>query len=575
MPTFGQDKEFESEVEDEDEWAHQPEDEEYGEEEYGEEGEDEELDAFRLHPTVLPWLQTKLKAPHIGPVALYLLTHQSSQIYDLVEPINQMSGLNQERLLADVRTFMQAERAGGRQSSGGYGAGAAVSTGDGMAGGRAMKLPPSRHESDEIENLLTPQEQEAAKAVGLYLSALLTHLPAVKQWRKQVLQGKALTAAQVDVFIASPATRFLSIQDWQQHVLASRDWQERILSASEPAARVVAWEPEYVEPQEVPTRRQSPDVAAFISPGRPYYNAYRVTLELQPSGQETQGETQRETSKTTDTITTHTKTTHTTRLVRELLGTEKDLLWIPFLPLLEVADPQDETYPRIFRGSVADELRRLGEGLARGLPFEPWQVALFILTGEAPPLQPVHVTTLTPSLKAAQEAGVTPEHAFRSRLAAGSPVGGFLRIEALPWISAETIQRYYRFYQKPLITRLALAEGGERKSEGNPGEENPLDGNPPPLPRLQRLPGLSSLQAIQDMARAAQEGQSLTWSALHSRQPVRNGETGENAGNLRKVGDLRKDYSSFVKGCKTAWTSLYLPWNLKHMITQTNPDNTD
>ncbi|MGI8747609.1 MAG: hypothetical protein ACR2J4_04535, partial [Deinococcus sp.] len=370
-------------------------------------------------------------------------------------------------------------------------------------------------------------------------------------------------------FIASPATRFLSIQDWQQHVLASTDWQERILSASEPAARVVAWEVEYVKPRQVAARQRSPDVAAFISPGRPQYNAYRVTLELQPSGQET-SEQQRETSKTTNTI-----TTNTTRLVRELLGTEKDLLWIPFLPLLEVADPQDETYPRIFRGSVADELRRLSEGLARGLPFEPWQVALFILTGEAPHIQPVHVTTLTPSLKAAQNAGVTPEHAFRSRLAAGSPVTGFLRIEALPWVSAETIQRYYRFYQKPLLTRLAPAEGGERKSKGNPGEENPLDGNPPPLPRLQRLPGLLSLQAIQDMARAAQEEQSLTWSALHSRQPVQNGETGENAGNLRKVGDLRKDYSSFVKGCKTAWTSLHLPWNLKHMITQTNPDNTD
>ena len=48
----------------------------------------------------------------------------------------------------------------------------------------------------------------------------------------------------------------------------------------------------------------------------------------------------------------------------------------------------DETFPRVFPGSVADDLRALGERFARGLPLEPWQVALTALTARPPKSRP-------------------------------------------------------------------------------------------------------------------------------------------------------------------------------------------
>ena len=508
------------------------EDEDQGNDEEGQ-GDDEDLSGSSplLHPSVLPWLRTRLKAPKLGPVTTRLVQEYSSRRYNLDRPINELSGLDQDNLLGDVKIFRRAEQDARNSERAPTGNGSGTPTGvrGNKFTGSSPKMPPSRIEAEQALqaeqalNLLTPQEQEAAKAVSLYLSALLTHSPAVKRWRAQVLQGQLLTASQADTFISSPATRFLTVESWQQQGL----------SAAAPAANLLAWEVDYVSEEDLPAERKSAAIFSSTTEGQGYYDSYRATLELATPHKTPPDETP------LDKTILNKKHLPKKTLTRELLGNEDALLWIPFLALLDVVDPNDASYPRMFPGSVADELRLIGENLSHGMPFQPWQIAWLILTDEAPQLMPVRVKALAPSLKAVQKASVTPEHAFRARLAAGLPAMGYIQIEALPWVSSETIQRYFSHWQKPMRTCFAPYKTKEGKLVYGTTKRY--------------LPALHLLQAIQEEAWTIQQGNSFSWRTLHNSRDAQ--------GRKYTTG-----YSSFLKGCKAAWTRLNLPWDLEQII---------
>jgi len=247
------------------------------------------------------------------------------------------------------------------------------------------------------------------------------------------------------------------------------------------------------------------------------------------------------------------------RFERELITpAEEGLPWAPFLPrdLRTTEDDHgDVTFPRVFPGSAADELARLSSTLAAVFPFHASDIARFVLTGAAPAYWPVRVTTYDTCGSAAPAAAL--EEVFLARARSGDPVRGYVQVTAEPWVSAETVQRYYRHYQQEAAGK-AGDKAGDKGGEGTGG--------------LFRLPAVRFADGLAWAARQYRQAKSERVSWRRTYEAVSKGTGTSTSGDLgAAAAPLEGDYSSFVKGLKRAAAILDLPQNLSRMVDRIRP----
>jgi len=308
------------------------------------------------------------------------------------------------------------------------GAGGRTPQGDGDGTGR-------------LPDLLTPQERAGGRAISAYFCAVLGRQTAVRTFRMKVLgpEGTFLSEPEADQFMLSPAVRYLSSDDLAHHgVVAARH-----------QAKVVEFETQVVSADQIDSlATMAPVIFASGSASEgcaAFYDAFYVRLHLDPPGEEI-------------------KRFYLSAKNESSFGGGPQLPWVPFVPqgVSTITPPGEVEEPLLsmFVGSVADELSHIVEDAAKGSPFDPWQVALFLLTNAPPELNALSVSVAAPLLPvgvAARSGGAPGQRKasaakrFVMARQRRSRMRGSVQITAEPWVSANTIARYWRHCQRELF----------------------------------------------------------------------------------------------------------------------------
>jgi len=397
--------------------------------------------------------------------------------------------------------------------------------------------PPQRDRNgtDKLPDLLTPQERAGARAISAYFCAVLGGQTAVRTFRTKVLgpEGTFLSEPEADQFILSPAVRYLSFDDLAHHGVVPARHQ----------AKVVEFETQVVPADRVDSLATiAPVVFASGSASKAhaaFYDAFYVRLHLDPPGEE---------------ITRF----YLSARNEPPFGGRPQLPWVPFMAQdVWRSTLPGETSGEMFDGSVAYELRQIAEDAAKGSPFESWQVALFLLTNTPPELNSLTVSVAAPLLPVgtvARSGGVTrrvgwgkgasgPRKARAARRFAvarrwHSQVRGSIQITAEPWVSANTIARYWRNCQQGLFAK-GMQQRLRLPSESHLGimtrvfEQYPLG----PATQTKGKDSLSLRQALLQAACA---------------------ETGKSV--------LEQDYSNLFKAYRKGCIALGLPENMSAVL---------
>lgn len=503
---------------------------------------------------------------------------------------------------------------------------------------------------EKLPDLLTEAEREGAAAISAYFSALLSQHPQVQSFRARILKTPSTVAADyrfllekgADQFLLSPAVRFLSLQEFK----------ELGIHPSEHGAKLLEWETGFAVPEDiaalkagdmalrgdVPISADEKDDsvdAAGMTPasigGLGYYNTFFLRLRLE--SQEEDGDSR------TDGALLPPQQAAPVEVERLYLQVESGsgnaagsgisaLPLVPFIPRgisptsSRKGEPDDPLI-RMFPGSVADDLRRLSERLARGLPFEPWQIALFLLRNEPPRLEPVTVslrsTLLADAARRAaaaaeetaggnQSGAVAGERAVAvetllERFRMGVRLRASITITAEPWVSADTVKRYYSHYQQQALQQQALPRNKpsskssevDAASESSGADKKERGGKPQTL-RRSRLPGLWILRLARKAAIAYSTG-AVSPEARRGRQQQRHSDTpmlphpqhqgqqslrgflmneeeeakaGGDSSSPVPADTLRTriagNYPALLRSYRTAWEALDLPWDLASVL---------
>lgn len=410
-------------------------DEDYANEDYEYEDEQTADSGNPVHPNLFPWLRKELRVTIYDKSILRFLEEENYfNEYQLDENPENLGGAEQEELLRIVRRQQKrlVSHMSEEQSKG-------ASRPDSRTRPYRQSLDVTAHQEAErrrraIADLLTPKERECANQVTVYLATLLAGMPSVRDFRTKFLDKGMLNEQQCDDFIRSPASRFLTGDDF-----------ERLgLSASNCGASVISWRIGFVETQNAYERTGHQDtVFDRVDPRQEIQKFYTTRLKIDPEK----------------------------RARKRLIGVdEESLLWIPFLPLDTFQDRQDETFPRMFPTSVADELAGIAESLSHAFPWQVWELCLFILTGKIAQLSPVRVTSMPTSLAAAKQSKVDHEHGFLTRLVFGKPFRGSISINAEPWISAESIRNVYLSCQQEVNIEREIKASADGKKAARPAQ---------------------------------------------------------------------------------------------------------
>jgi hypothetical protein len=159
------------------------------------------------------------------------------------------------------------------------------------------------------------------------------------------------------------------------------------------------------------------------------------------------------------------------------------LSWIPYMPL--DADPYsgDEVFPTVLPGSVAHDLASIAAYWAARLPWQEWEVAMFIVSGELPVLRPIEARIrLTATAEARERQRMrdeicdlpkgheTPTFARQMRMASteDARLRGAIELVIEPWVSEETVRRCYS-QARAISTGPHVGRSRDGKSGGRSG----------------------------------------------------------------------------------------------------------
>jgi hypothetical protein len=268
-----------------------------------------------------------------------------------------------------------------------------------------MPIRRAGSEGDELaavpaDAFLSALEREKWRLISDALARRAAQDPIVGLFRKNVFEDRRLTPEEAEAFFVSPAIRFLHRRHFPAH---------RIPYASH-RAELRGWEADWIP---APSWEQVYSNPTFVydtlDVNREWYYRCRAVVWVEPPGVELDAEF--------------------------LANDPAEVRHVPYLPErfgFETGKPDPfPQMPKMFPQSVADQLLLLAEHIRGQVPWEVWEAAWFVVTGERPLLQPLRVSTLTPVAELARR--------------------GEVALRAEPGVSGESVLRAYRQMQRELL----------------------------------------------------------------------------------------------------------------------------
>jgi hypothetical protein len=231
-------------------------------------------------------------------------------------------------------------------------------------------------------------------------------LPEVRRFRRAVLRDERLTPEQARRFLRSPAVAVLSRAQFEEHGIPPLSHTATLVPLEGPSPiALLPWS----------VRTLGPGIVGALD--EEHQAHHLVTLLLDPPG------------------TTITAVSRVETMAGP--GGVSGLQW--FANLVERAkalaagggEGRCDQVP-VFPGSLLDDLRRLGLDLEERYHWQQRDGAWFVLTGETPLASPF----------TAQAVFRDSDHAY-----------GAITLTIEPWISADTVLKAYRVYQRRLLGR--------------------------------------------------------------------------------------------------------------------------
>jgi len=247
---------------------------------------------------------------------------------------------------------------------------------------------------NDMSKMLSDTEHACAKEVTDYFESILHHEPRIALFRQQFLQGSLLTFEAADQFIKSPAIRLMDAGEVAKLI-------QKGVSALDLKFVEWGWNETYTERQ------------AHIGLG----------------------------------------STELIYVARQKTSPHEKLAFAPYLAEYTDMADYDETYPWMFFGSAAWRLEQLAVSLSESLPWDLGDMALYIVTGQLSPYQPVKAATMSTLTFRAKQGAVTEEWFLTHQIATGGPARGSIELIADPWVSADTIRSIYLQLQRELYGR--------------------------------------------------------------------------------------------------------------------------
>lgn len=272
--------------------------------------------------------------------------------------------------------------------------------------------------SAEVEEHLTPVERALSDALRADVAEQVAVLPEVAEFRRAFLGGGTLSEEQADLFIESPAVRFLSPRQFLEagvplvgHEVSGFAWG---IDSEE------VWFPD------LQASKRPPTLIWYAHPNRSdCHYLHRVRVGVQPPGCE---------------IVSEVLLANPGDLDLESAPVD-DEHWDRITASLEAGRSFLDSLPKAFPGSVIHELLTLSRWLGEQFWWETEAAARFVLTGASPPYRPVRVKLVS----APSYAGSDSEERI-----VGEPHGRIL-IEADAWLSSETVAAIHRAVQRRLM----------------------------------------------------------------------------------------------------------------------------
>ena len=249
-------------------------------------------------------------------------------------------------------------------------------------------------ERDALPVSLSEPERERKAALEEYAAKHAACDDGVRWFRDRVLGGRLLTAAQARDLVLSPVARFLEANNFE---FAGGD-----IPLVGHRARLEGYDP-----------RRGNDLAV----------RHRATVSVDPPG-------------ITETV--ENSFSDPSRLVpgrpRYKDGTDGQALFY-------VNERGRARKVSVWERSPLERLRGLSERLSQRYRWEPAQATMFVLTGEIPAVRVLKVTTSLKFSEKGLEAESSPPEFTDAKII----------IEAIPWVSSETVRKHYRKAQIKVI----------------------------------------------------------------------------------------------------------------------------
>jgi hypothetical protein len=247
-------------------------------------------------------------------------------------------------------------------------------------GASARRRAPRAKRPDPALQLVSEGERKRGEATAIVLAELASGEPRVQRFRQDVLKDRLLSREEAMAFLHSPALAVFKpdhLEGFGVPIVGH-------------VARLESWGPAQVE-----------DDQGRISDGA------RVEVYIDPPG----------------------KTFKKEKIWDETVKDSRDwaIEWI-------VPSPKGGTEPQgIWQPSTLDDVRRISSELAKRYMWRPADAAMFVVTGNPPPMPPIR-------------------SGFRAHDYAGAE-RAIITLEIEPWTSVETVTRVYLARQQELSPR--------------------------------------------------------------------------------------------------------------------------
>ena len=489
------------------------------------EREEDEIEApHEIHPEIVAWIKRQLNVTHLGYFTQRYLEEDLAERLNLSLPFSELEEDDRndlEKGIAKARRWdkdyvgqimQNLPEESTRESIENALLNVSSPTRVGRSTAKETRERGTGNEQLELKNLLSPSEQSCAWAITEFHAALLARLPVVQELRSQIWgkRNEALSVEEANQFIFSPVARLLSFEECARLSVPLREQR----------ATVKQWKSFYVSAEAIKERvKTGVNIYVDLPALEGHVHLYQAIIHIESLDR---------------------------TITKEAAGKNEDiLLWVPFAPA-DAIDRRDHTKsPRIFAGSIADELRLLSEHLSEALPWDTSQIAKYLLTNELPCINPVRASRLKPWSIEVQNIG---SELYVQLIEQQHPLRGYIRIQSEPWVSGETIKKYYVFCQREILSRQNEIKNSKPTKQPSHSEKRPLLRTPKP----------DVIQIARLVAKLLCSSSKGKFALLSIHKKLMQDDPSLSL----------RDYSSFLRAYKRACAFLHLPNDTKW--TQSN-----